>query len=496
MSVRKARVSLCMIVRDEEHNLAQCLAPIADLFDEIVIVDTGSQDNTKQIARQFTPHVHDFAWCDDFSAARNESLRHATGDWIFWLDADDRVRPEQAARLRTLLDEELPDQPCVFVMDTVLVSADANEETALVTHPRLFRRSAELRWEGRVHEQLKPDFVVLGYEPVFTDVQIEHVGYLNAALRERKSRRKMRLLRMDYAVDPNNPSTLLHLGMTLNKTNAQEARRHLLRLLEMNLGQVTFLRRVYFTLAELSLMEGKPGEAAEFTQRGLALFPDDEHLLFAEASAWYALEDYAAVVSVLEQIIHNPPPRHMLFGAIGNIRSKLAPRMLGSVQRMQKAYGAAEATLLALVRQFPTDNLSWYNLGLVYLDQVQLQNFASIVRQLLALPGGSIEGGLLTALWYLRHGDPSVAGPMIDQVIAEAPRMPRPRMLRAEWLSRCRAPLAAQIQALRDVLRVQPGNTEAVRWLQAAQQLQSAPAQAAVDNWSTSVVLMPGVPIG
>ena len=102
---RKPRVSLSMIVRDEEHNLDDCLRPIADLFDEIVIVDTGSRDDTRSIARQFTPHVHEFAWCDDFSAARNESLARTTGDWIMWLDADDRIRSEHVIGLRRLFEE-------------------------------------------------------------------------------------------------------------------------------------------------------------------------------------------------------------------------------------------------------------------------------------------------------------------------------------------------------------------------------------------------------
>src|SRR5689334_10023856 len=75
LSERKSRISLTMIVRDEERNLGQCLAPVASLFDEIVIVDTGSRDQTRSIARQYTPHVFDFPWTDDFSAARNEALR-------------------------------------------------------------------------------------------------------------------------------------------------------------------------------------------------------------------------------------------------------------------------------------------------------------------------------------------------------------------------------------------------------------------------------------
>jgi tetratricopeptide (TPR) repeat protein len=88
---RQNRVSLCMIVKDEEANLPACLESVAGLVQEIVIVDTGSRDGTRQVADRFGARVFDFPWVDSFAAARNESLRHATGDWILWLDADDRL---------------------------------------------------------------------------------------------------------------------------------------------------------------------------------------------------------------------------------------------------------------------------------------------------------------------------------------------------------------------------------------------------------------------
>ena len=92
-----------MIVRDEENNLPHCLESVRGLFDEIVIVDTGSIDRTKEIAREFGAKVFDFAWIDDFAAARNEVLSHATGDYAFWLDADDVVEPGQREKLVALL---------------------------------------------------------------------------------------------------------------------------------------------------------------------------------------------------------------------------------------------------------------------------------------------------------------------------------------------------------------------------------------------------------
>jgi glycosyltransferase involved in cell wall biosynthesis len=100
---RAAKVSLTMIVKNEEANLPHCLASVEGIFDEIVVVDTGSTDRTREIAREFGAKVFDFEWIDNFAAARNEALSHATGDYAFWLDADDVIEPEQREKLVALL---------------------------------------------------------------------------------------------------------------------------------------------------------------------------------------------------------------------------------------------------------------------------------------------------------------------------------------------------------------------------------------------------------
>ena len=99
----KATVSLTMIVRDEEKNLPHCLESVRGIFDEIIVVDTGSIDRTAEIARSFGAKVFDFVWVDSFSAARNEALAHATGDFVFWLDADDVVEPGEREKMVELL---------------------------------------------------------------------------------------------------------------------------------------------------------------------------------------------------------------------------------------------------------------------------------------------------------------------------------------------------------------------------------------------------------
>ena len=98
-----ASVSLTMIVKNAEDRLGKCLESVRGLFDELIIVDTGSTDRTKEIAREFGAKVFDFVWIDDFAAARNVALSHATSDYAFWLDADDVIEPAEREKLRALL---------------------------------------------------------------------------------------------------------------------------------------------------------------------------------------------------------------------------------------------------------------------------------------------------------------------------------------------------------------------------------------------------------
>ncbi len=490
MLAKNVRVSLCMIVRDEEQNLEACLAPVADLVDEIVIVDTGSRDSTKAIAHRFTPHVYDFAWCDDFSAARNESLKRATGDWILWLDADDRVRPQDVVRLRDVV-SQLDERPRALMMDVLLPPPELNEEPRVVSHPRLFRRHPEIQWRGRVHEQLQPAFETLGYERIFTNVQIEHVGYLDRALTERKLRRKLRLLRMDYAVDPDDKSTLLHLATALCATkSAQQAKIHLMHLISLSDESADYMRWAYEALTQIALREGQIHQALEYAARGLARFAGSDHLLFLQASAHYLLGDYAATARTLEILISSPPKREIPFGSPAQIQTKLAPSLLGTVRRFQGSFAEAEVIFRGVLRQFPSDNSTWYELGLLYLDLRNAHGLKSVATQLLSLPGGGLSAGLLVALWHLRYGDLALAGRVIDDLIAMQPNLPRPRMLRAEWLSKMNAPLDTQIQALRDVLRIAPGNIETQHWLQLAMQAKEASIAPATAAWSALAMEM------
>src|SRR5690606_5348800 len=98
----RATISLCMIVRDNAQTLPAALESIRPFVDEMIVVDTGSVDATPEIAKSLGAKVFEFPWCDDFARARNESLKYATGDWLFWMDSDDTIPAECGRKLRAL----------------------------------------------------------------------------------------------------------------------------------------------------------------------------------------------------------------------------------------------------------------------------------------------------------------------------------------------------------------------------------------------------------
>ena len=146
-------ISLCMIVKNEEDTLATCLTSVGEVADEVIIIDTGSTDQTKQIAATFTDHVYDFEWIDDFAAARNFAFSKATKDYILWLDADDMLTMENKQKILTLK-ETLP-----IYVDSVMMfyhlSFDEHGNPSFSSRRnRLVKRENGFRWIGFVHEYL------------------------------------------------------------------------------------------------------------------------------------------------------------------------------------------------------------------------------------------------------------------------------------------------------------------------------------------------------
>ncbi|MCI0702677.1 MAG: glycosyltransferase [Planctomycetia bacterium] len=275
-------VSLCMIVRNEEHHLPDCLSSARDLVDEMVVVDTGSTDRTKEIAAGFSAKVFDFPWVDSFSAARNESIRHATGDWVFWLDADDRLGHDDREKLRRLLGS-LRDELAAYVMKCRCVSDTPGASETVVDHVRLFRNDPRLRWRYRVHEQILPALREVGADVRWSDVAITHLGYAEPGARGPKLERDLRLLRLEETEQPDDPFTLFNLGsVMLELRQTEEALPYLLRSLTRSHPRDSIVRKLHAQIAQCHHRAGRQEEALRACAAGREHYPDDAELLFVE----------------------------------------------------------------------------------------------------------------------------------------------------------------------------------------------------------------------
>jgi glycosyltransferase involved in cell wall biosynthesis len=196
-------LSLIMIVRDEEALLPDCLASVRGVVDEMIVVDTGSRDGTRRVAEQAGARVVDFPWCDDFAAARNESLRRAGGQWVLVLDADERLGPGSGKALRAALSKARFDCGMLRLHDASRVDAKAVDviagrerqaEVQLV--PRLLRRTDGIAYVDPIHENVLPWLRRRGMKVAGVDVDVVHLGATRDVVDARgKMERNIRLLR-------------------------------------------------------------------------------------------------------------------------------------------------------------------------------------------------------------------------------------------------------------------------------------------------------------
>lgn len=153
-------ISLCMIVKNEEDVLERCLKSAADLADEIIIVDTGSRDRTKEIAQQFTDRIYDFVWQDNFAAARNYAFSKASMKYCMWLDADDVILGEDHTKFIELK-LGMTGEEDVIMLPYNTAFDEKGQPTFTYYRERLVRNCPWLFWEGEVHEVITPSGQVI-----------------------------------------------------------------------------------------------------------------------------------------------------------------------------------------------------------------------------------------------------------------------------------------------------------------------------------------------
>jgi len=217
------KISQCMIVKNEEHNMERALSWGKDIVYEQIVVDTGSTDKTVEIAERMGAKIYHFEWIDDFSAAKNHALEQATGDWIAFLDADEFFAPEDVEKLvahikKINADPKLRNKHKVIGCSLYNVGDDG-DISSVVDQARIFQNRKEIRYVGRIHEAI----AVYTYDVLWVkDIKIIHNSSLEIRNALGKAERNIKMIRAELAETPQNLDLKGYLAEALISTQKEE----------------------------------------------------------------------------------------------------------------------------------------------------------------------------------------------------------------------------------------------------------------------------------
>ncbi|MDA3835589.1 MAG: glycosyltransferase, partial [Spirochaetales bacterium] len=336
-----------MIVKNEAENIAECIRSVKPVVDEIIVVDTGSTDDTRTIAEGLEAKVFDFPWCDDFAAARNESIRHATGDYILWLDADDRISHEDRQGLKRLK-ERLPSSGNPACMLRIL-NRKTDGEAAVNYQLRIFPNVKGACFEGCVHEQIIPSLNRLGIKVVEEDVHILHTGYEDEEAIKAKAERNLHILLNASKERDRTPSENYHLAQSYFGI---EDYSRCIKCLETAMAggkKESFYKSSFSMAANCHLQLGEDNLAVKNLRQGVAEFPDSGFLHYVLGAALTQSERYEEAIPCLRKAaeLGIEIEGHPVLLSVKSLHPYYYGKSLEGIGRLEEAADAYKSALKA-----------------------------------------------------------------------------------------------------------------------------------------------------
>jgi tetratricopeptide (TPR) repeat protein len=341
-------LSAAMIVRDEERLLGACLSSLAAVVDEVVVVDTGSSDDSVAVAESLGARTHRQPWTGDFSRARNAALELARGQWILYIDADERLRPVSRASLEGLLTGavELAFRLLLYPF----------ERSTPYREYRLWRNDPRIRFRGAIHEKVVPaiEAIVAAEGATVSDCELalDHVGY--AGDQTEKHRRNLPLLRAQLEIEPDNVFNWRHLGAVLAGLGEVEAaERALWRAVELTRADSSPDQHGSLAYADLVRLRHERGEeVGGLVDEALERYPENWLLVWTKARLEIEAGRFESALPWLDSLVRvdlaGLPDRGVayderLFGAFAHASRGLCLLRLERYIEAADAYAVAEA---------------------------------------------------------------------------------------------------------------------------------------------------------
>jgi len=358
-------ISVCMIVKNEEESLPRALGSIKGLADEIIVVDTGSTDKTVEIAKSFGAKVYFFEWCDDFSAARNESLKHATCDYILWLDGDDEIKKEYHDSIKMHLKNY---KGSGVFLKLINVHKDGTGSEAIQL--RLFPNRKGVFFEGRVHEQVIYELQKKGISLTICDVPLFHYGYeTNESILE-KIKRNIFMLELELKEKPDNLNTHFFLSRSLKGLGRnEEAIAHLDKMLAIAMVNPNFMA---YDIVKLGFVDkavilynmGRENESLSILEQSKRLYPGNTLVAFTLGELYYRRKEYEKAYKELLPLRYEDFKKELTPLNIYETRKCLLT-YLGISSMFVKDYSLGESCFKELIDIDPFDKANYHYLAMI-----------------------------------------------------------------------------------------------------------------------------------
>lgn len=306
----RARISQCMIVKNEEENMERALSWGKGIVSEQIVVDTGSTDRTVEIAEQMGAKVYHFEWINDFAAAKNYAISKARYEWIAFLDADEYFSEEDASKALAYV-RELQDKPCDGIQ-TGWVNLNAEGKViAVMNQIRIFRNLSTIRYEGRIHEALAmSDGSRMVAADAVADLSIYHTGYAADSMKKKEGR-NLRLIEEELKKNPHDYKMLGYLGKEYavreEDDKAEEAFRQALLYIPKELRHDYNGTTSEIALRLLTLLvthaEGREEEVLDAYKKMVVCWPEEADYDYTVGKYFVLREDFPSGKKHLERAL-------------------------------------------------------------------------------------------------------------------------------------------------------------------------------------------------
>ena len=314
-----------MITKNEEKYLEQCINSVKDIVDEIIIVDTGSTDKTKEIAKKFNAKIFDFKWADDFSAARNESLKHAAKDWILVLDADEVIEEEDLVKIKDAV-ENAEDDVAGFTVEQRSYLNNFFEGAAkngsgfelvkgypfYIPHSlaRFFRNKSGLYFKHKVHELVEDSINEKNLKCKKIDVVLHHFGSLKGErLIGDKTQQYSKIILKQLEENPDNARYNYQAGrMFIGRNDFGNALKHFEKTAKANPDY----KLVFSEIAKIYLQINDKNRAIEYFKKSLKQNPDNPSPANNLAVVYMSVGKFGQAKKILEEALKKNPNNEAL----------------------------------------------------------------------------------------------------------------------------------------------------------------------------------------